>query len=466
MCGLLIGSNLLPAEEVRSVYNRWQAEAGARSSDEAQFAHWLVNNQVVTEYQAALLAKGYSEGYFINQYKILHRLGRGRSAGVYKAVHNLGQMVAIKVLPPSRSKDPQLLARFQREARLAVKLDHPNVVRSYQIGDYKGLHFLVMEYLDGETLEAVLQRRKQLPLHEAVRLTYQALKGLQHIHEKGLVHRDLKPANFMLVPAARREADTTLDSTLKILDIGLGRLLGDEGNSPDEALTTEGALLGTPDYLAPEQARDARNIDIRADIYSIGCVLFHMLTGQSPFPDKNILSQMVRHATETPKPLRDFGITGAEHLQKLLNTMLAKDPSQRYATPRKACHALRPLLPKLAPVVRADESPPNLKKYLTWLEANPESSSAEMPALGRPVDVTPVRATIKTHAGPAVSGASPSQVDVELVGQPAPASAGAAAPANRRFSLSNRDWLFLALGAGAVTVVGTLGCTMAWLMRP
>ena len=195
--------------------------------------------------------------------------------GVYKARHPSGQIVAIKVLPPSRAKNGQMLARFQREARLSVKLKHPNVVRSFQVGEARGVHYLVMEYLEGETLDDVILSRKRLPPQEAVRLIHQVLLGLQHIHEQGMIHRDLKPANLMLVPAPAR--DSTLRSNIKILDIGLAREFFDE-NSPapreDMELTGEGILLGTPDYLPPEQARDPRAIDIRADIYSLGCVLY------------------------------------------------------------------------------------------------------------------------------------------------------------------------------------------------
>src|SRR5260370_19997145 len=162
VCGLLIGSKLLAHEEVRAIYTRWQGEARAGATDLTQFTRWLVAHEYVTDYQANLVAKGHSDGFFIHHYKILQRLGKGRMAGVYKAVHQLGQVVAIKVLPPSRGKDPNMLARFQREAKLAIRLKHPNVVRSFQVGKYKGLHYLVMEYLEGETLEVVLARRNKL----------------------------------------------------------------------------------------------------------------------------------------------------------------------------------------------------------------------------------------------------------------------------------------------------------------
>src|SRR5262245_5772342 len=259
LCGLLIRSKLLTPDDIKAMYQRWLGDAKDAAANSAAFSRWLVANRYVTDYQAMLIGKGHADDFFIYQYKVLDRLGRGRTAGVYKAVHQLGQVVAVKVLPPSKSKNPQLLGRFQREAQLALRLKHPNVVRSFQVGQTNGLHFLVMEYLEGETLEDVLQRRKRLPPHEAVRLVHQALQGLQHIHERGLVHRDLKPANLMLTPPrAPGEPDDTLRATVKILDIGLGRAL--MGDAAREAathlpLTGEGVLLGTPDYLAPEQAR-------------------------------------------------------------------------------------------------------------------------------------------------------------------------------------------------------------------
>jgi serine/threonine protein kinase len=461
VCGLLIGSKLLAPDEVKAIYTRWQGEAREAAGDLAPFTRWLVANQFVTEYQAALVAKGHTEGFFINQYKILDRLGRGRMAGVYKAVHQLGQVVAIKVLPPSRGKNPQMLARFQRETRLAVRLKHPNVVRSFQVGQYRGLHYLVMEYLEGETLDLVLQRRKRLPAQEAARLAAQALQGLQHIHEQGLVHRDLKPTNLMLVPLApKSDADTTLHATVKILDIGLGRVLNDEGDNPDEGLTTEGTILGTPDYLAPEQARDPRAIDIRADIYSLGCVLYHMVTGQTPFPDTNVLSQMVRHATEMPKPLKELVPNIPDGLQHVINAMLAKEPGQRFATPEKAAQALLTFQMNVGIPARAVEEGPQLKKYLTWLEMNPEARAVEAVAVAEPVaaPARPARAPIPVALPFVPPQATPQEeYDVELVPN--------VLPRGGFFPITNRDWFFLAFGACGVIFAGIIGFAMAWLLR-
>lgn len=364
--GLLLRSKLLGVDEARSMFARWQTEAGAAATEVPRFLAWIAANRYVTEYQAGLLGKGHADGFFLNEYRILDRLGKGRMAGVYKAQHHLGQVVAIKVLPPSKAKDATLLGRFQREAKLAMKLRHPNIVRSFQVGISGNLNYLVMEHLEGETLEEVLARKKQFAPAEGVRLIYQALKGLQHIHEQGLVHRDLKPSNLMLTPAPK---DNTLKCTLKILDIGLGRVLFDEGDARDDpGLTGEGVLLGTPDYMAPEQARDPRAADIRADIYSLGCVLYHLLAGQPPFPDTNIISQMIRHATEPPRPVRNLNPAVPEGLEQILGWMLAKEASGRYPTPDRAAGALEVFLAAESAPLSSPDLDPDMRSYLVWLE--------------------------------------------------------------------------------------------------
>ncbi len=255
VCGFLIRGRLMTADEMRAMFQRWERTAGTEVDQLAAFLKWLVASGYVTEYQAALLGQGHAENFFLNQYKILERLGRGRMAGVFKAVHALGQAVAIKVLPPSRAKNALLLARFQREARLAMRLKHPNVVRSFHIGESNGVHYLVMEQLEGETIEELLRRRRMLPPSEACRLAHQTLLGLQHIHEQGMVHRDLKPANVFL--ATGGPDGNAAEPTVKILDIGLAREFFDETAPVDSegetALTSEGMLLGTPDYLAPNK---------------------------------------------------------------------------------------------------------------------------------------------------------------------------------------------------------------------
>jgi serine/threonine protein kinase len=490
VCGLLIRSKLLSSDEVKAIYQRWLEEAKDGASDLGRFSKWLSANRHVTEYQASLLTRGHADDFFLGQYKILDRLGQGRMAGVYKAVHQLGQLVAIKVLPPSRAKATNVLARFQREARLAMRLKHPNVVRAFQVGEAKGLHYLVMEYLEGETLDEVLHHRRQLTPAEAVHLVHQALTGLQHIHEQGLVHRDLKPSNLMLVGGA---GDSLLKATVKILDIGLGRVLFDESSPAAPAgpnnkqLTAEGVLLGTPDYLAPEQARDPRTADIRADIYSLGCVLYHALAGQSPFPDTNIITQMVRHATEEPRPLRELNPAVPDGLQQIVNWMMAKDPAQRYPTPERAAQALHVFLMAGDAPARPLEAEPEMRKYLTWLETDggadgrpataPAPSGVKPPQglpAGRPVRTgTPHPPSSKRNKRrkpaepvalvPVLVTPTEEESDVELVSASMPEADGS--PPAHGWLPGRRDWVFMGIGAGAVIVSAGLGILVRWLTR-
>jgi len=346
LCNRLSRDRLLPVDDIRTLYQRWTREAGAAVNDLSSFAKWLVSRKYVTDYQASILTGRRNERLWIGPFKILTRVGQGRFAGVYKAVHPNGQTVAIKALPAAKAQDANMLARFQRESRLALRLQHPNIVRAFQAGADGDLHFLVMEHLEGETLKDVLLRRSRLPVAEAVRLLYQALQGLQHLHEEGIVHRDLEPGNLMLVPdVAGSSAETTLQHTVKILDVGLGRALFDEGTpGVADAVTGAADQIGTVAYRAPEQTRNAHSADIRADLYSLGCVLFHCLVGDPPFHDRNPVQVVIRHASEKPLPLRGHGLTVPDGLQDLLDALLAKDPALRPATPEQAARELRRFL--------------------------------------------------------------------------------------------------------------------------
>jgi serine/threonine protein kinase len=344
ICNELNRKGLLPPQEIRNLRQRWLRQAGPSAGDCVLFGKWLAHHGYVTDYQAEVLLRRREDPLILGRYKIRERIGRGPMAGVYEAVNRQGQAVAIKVLPPARAADATVLARFQREARLAMRLHHPHVIRTFEAGEHQGTHFLVMELLQGETLKEVLLRRGRLPVVEGVRLIYQALVGLQHIHEQGMVHRDLEPANLMLLSDGADESDTTMNSTVKILDIGLGRALFDDGAVN---LTTTGDQLGTPLYCAPEQTRDARQADIRSDIYSLGCVLYHVLADHPPFEDKGPVRLMLSHATEPPPRLARLNLGEPPGLQEVLDRMLAKDPALRFPTPGQAAQELRRfLLPK------------------------------------------------------------------------------------------------------------------------
>jgi eukaryotic-like serine/threonine-protein kinase len=473
LSALIVRSRLLGPDDLK-IALRHLPPAGSDADDLEAVRRALITGKHLTDYQAALLMRGHADGFFLGPYKILDRIAKGRMAGVYKAVHDSGQVVAIKVLPASRAKDPETLARFQREARLLTRLDHPNVVRAFQVGVDDGRHYLVLEYLDGDTLEEVLGKRKRLPPTEAMRIVHDALLGLQHIHERGMIHRDLEPANLMLVGPS----DAT-DRAVKILDIGLGKAVFEEAKSADpNQITGDGVLIGTPEYLAPEQARSAKTADIRADIYSLGCVLYHALTGQSPFPDKSVVTQVMRHATEPPRPLSEFLSEVPDGLQNVLNWMLAKNPAQRYPTPEKAAQALNLLLKHTPP---SRPAPPPLPAFTKWLAESGEvdapkpaapanipvgrlepSGKKPKPAPSPPAPVpdwalpqvaapalvpakpVPAAAPVPVAAKPAPMVA-PLDIDVELVSVPLPSD-----DARGLFELNRRDAIMLCAGGAMV----------------
>lgn len=431
-CTLLVKSRLLPSEEVDAQYRQWQEEKPGPDERVDSFRRFLVARKSLTEYQAALVQRGRSDGFFLDGYKILDRIGKGQmGGGVYKAVHNFGQLVALKILPASRARNPHTLGRFQREARLLTQLDHPNVVRAFQVGESGNVHFIVMEYLEGETLADVLERRKRLTWAETLRLMVQVLDGLQHLHERRMVHRDLKPANIMLVPApAQGKPDTTLEATVKVLDVGLGRELFDDlpDGQTDTQLTQEGSVLGTPDYLAPEQAKDARNADIRADIYSLGCVMYQCIAGRTPFPEPNIMAQMLKHATEKAAPLSTFAPDLPSGFQQVLDKFLAKSPDSRYQTPGEAAAALKPFTGS-GPAAAAPKLTPAFKDWLDS-ESPPEAPKPRAQATGSGSAPAPALPT-----KPAAPGAAPKQAAPKAPApkptaapQPVAASKPAAAP--------------------------------------
>ena len=216
-CNVMSRCQFFPAERIRDLRNRWRQQAGPNVPGLDHFTGWLVANHILTDYQVGVLSRGNGEQLFLGPYRILERIGKGRMAGVYKATHASGVIVAIKVLPPSKAAQPLVLARFQREVKLALSVKHANVVRTFHAGEHKGLHYLVMEYLEGETLEEVLARPRRLPAGEAVALVYQGFLGLQAIHEQGLVHRDMKPGNLMLVGG---QSHSTVGALVKVLDLG------------------------------------------------------------------------------------------------------------------------------------------------------------------------------------------------------------------------------------------------------
>jgi tRNA A-37 threonylcarbamoyl transferase component Bud32 len=271
----------------------------------------------------------------LGQYEVLGRLAAGGMGAVFKARHaELGKVVALKVLPAGQM-DEVRVARFKNEIRAIGRLDHPNIVAAHDAGELGGVHFLVMDFVEGMDLAQVVELRGRLSIPDACEAVRQAALGLQHAFERGLVHRDVKPSNLML---AR-------DGRVQVLDLGLARSFAE---AAADTLTAKGMLLGTADYLAPEQWEHAHAADTRADIYSLGCTLYHFLAGQPPFagePYYSVLQKMRAHLESSPPPIGQVRPEVPARLGAVLDRMLAKDPADRFQSPAEVVEALRPFTP-------------------------------------------------------------------------------------------------------------------------
>lgn len=275
----------------------------------------------------------------LREYQLLSKLGQGGMGTVYKALHTkLDKVVALKVLPAERLQGEHGVARFQREMQAVGKLGHPNIVRATDAGEHEGTHFLVMEYVDGIDLSRLVHSVGPLPVADACQLIRQAALGLGYAHRKGIVHRDIKPSNLIL---ARTEDGPP---QVKILDMGLA-LFGDQHATDRRELTTAGQVMGTLDYMAPEQGMASHEVDIRADIYSLGATFYRLLCGQTPFSGEKYntpIKRMMALATETPLPIGQLRSDVPDDLASVVDVMLARDPNERYPTPDDVAAALAP----------------------------------------------------------------------------------------------------------------------------
>jgi serine/threonine protein kinase len=250
---------------------------------------------------------------------------------VFKAEDSLGRLVALKVIRDERLAHPEALRRFHREVRAAAQMAHPNVVYAHDAGQVGGTPFFVMEYVEGTDLAQLVAQLGPLPVAEACEYTRQAALGLRHAHQRGLVHRDIKPSNLLL----------TSKGVVKVLDLGLARLFESDPTQPTSTeLTAEGAVIGTPDFIAPEQALDARSADIRSDLYSLGSTLYFLLTGRPPFPGGSLAQKLLKHQLHDPTPVERLRPEVPPGVAAVVRRLMAKRPRDRYQTPGEAAQAL------------------------------------------------------------------------------------------------------------------------------
>jgi serine/threonine protein kinase len=286
-------------------------------------------------------------------YKVVGKLGQGGMGHVYKATQErLNRLVALKIIrKESMSQDPRAVRRFQREAQAAAQLSHPNIIVIYDFNQSGNTYYIAMEYIEGVDLHQLVQDYGPLPMDLASDLILQSASGLHHAHEAGMVHRDIKPSNMMIalpkseganrprVPGETGLRALLQKSIIKILDMGTA-LLAQSVDTESAKWTQHGTLMGTPDYLAPEQAMDSHAVDIRADLYSLGCTFYYLLTGKAPFGQYPLMKKLMMHQSVLPKPVREFRPDVSPQIEMVVHRLMAKRPEDRFQTPAELMEAL------------------------------------------------------------------------------------------------------------------------------
>jgi serine/threonine-protein kinase len=335
-------------------------------------AHELITRGWLTAFQMERLLLGRQDDLTVGPYVLLDVIGGGAMGQVFKARHRTrGHVVALKVLREAQQADARTLRRFRREIRAMKRLSHTNIVAARDIDELnlKKTRFFAMEYVEGVNLQAVLKECGSLPLAPALDYVRQAANGLQHAYERGLIHRDIKPANFLITPV--RATDHTLRpgrwGVVKLLDMGLALLHyrpDERVDSKSRLLTGKGLMLGTVDYVAPEQVMNPHEVDVRADLYSLGCTFYEMLTGQVPFPIGTSAKKLVAHQEQEPLPVERLRRDLPPEVALVVRKLMAKAPGARFQTPAHLAGTLTTILNQLPrESIDWDWRPPRLDEY-------------------------------------------------------------------------------------------------------
>ena len=309
-----------------------------------KLAKLLVRHGKLTKFQAQCVYQGKTKGLVLGNYVVLESIGAGGMGHVYKARHRrMNRVVALKVLPSSVTKKRDAVRRFQREVEAAAKLTHPNIVVAYDADEANGLHFLVMEFVEGQDLARAVERHGPLPVGKAIDYVLQAARGLEYAHQQGIVHRDIKPSNLVLDQSG----------TVKILDMGLARFeqeVGPRSSAAAGTLTGSEQMMGTVDYVAPEQAEDAHRADQRADVYSLGCTLFYLLTGRPVYEADSVLAKLLAHQQAEVPSLSKIRPEVPEPLDRAFQRMVAKRAEERQPSMSEVIAELEAAKKKTGPV--------------------------------------------------------------------------------------------------------------------
>jgi serine/threonine protein kinase len=417
------------------------AQLQARLPDAHALARELIKRDWLTPYQANQLLQGHGKSLVLGAYRLLERLGEGGMGQVFKARHlKMSRTVALKLVRKEFLSSPQSLARFNREVRAAAHLAHPNVVVAFDAAEVGGCHYLAMEFVEGIDLARHVKRHGPLPVGVACGYVRQAAQGLQHAHERKVVHRDIKPGNLLVT-----RPDPDGPTVVKILDFGLARF--ESERTTTGRVTQVGSFVGTVDYIAPEQAEDARTADIRADIYALGGTLFYLLTGRPPFEGKDLVSKMTAKLMRPPPSARAVRPEVPAALDAVLQKMLARRPAERYQTPREVVAALMPFATEeavpLAGARPAGTGPASQASAGT----QPESASGSQGG--------------DTTLPPAIPSAATARTVTLATTPPLPAAAARVWPEAHRLRLPPKQLMLIGSGAAAgLLLLGILAVTL------
>lgn len=387
-------SELSTDSEIDSAIEKIRSQHGGEiPSDPVEVAKELEKLKIITRWHTEKLLNGKYKGFFLGKYKLLGHIGSGGMSSVYLAEHTkMHDLRAIKVLPQSKLGKSSYLARFQQEAKAIASLNHPNIVRAYDIDSQSTsqgeTHYIVMEYVDGDDLQVIVKKKGPLPFDKAATYIAQAARGLHHAHEVGLIHRDVKPANILVGK----------NGQVKILDLGLALFADDDQSSL--TMDFNDKVLGTADYLAPEQALNSHGVDQRADLYGLGCTLYFLLTGHPPFPEGSIAQRIAKHQKEMPKEIRKIRQDCPGELEGICWKLMQKDRKFRYNNAQVTAEALEAWLAKYKVAVAAGASGSSLR-----LGEEKDAQSGRSSILGEAVVDT-----VSNRAGDTLSGRSGSQV--------------------------------------------------------
>jgi serine/threonine protein kinase len=364
-CGLYTADQLAAIPEI----------AAAAGSDLATLAEGLFSRQLLTPYQARKLRFNRISELVLGKYLVLDKVGEGGMGKVFKAIdRTTGQIVALKVVRAHLMANKIIRGRYHREVAAAAALKHPNIVTLLDDGEANGRYYLAMEFVDGSDLSRMVKELGPLPYPEACEYVRQAALGLHHAHKQGLIHRDIKPSN-LLVCGERALPGTGGKATVKILDMGLVLSL-DALDDPDHTeLTRDGTVVGTPDYMAPEQAKNSSTVDHRADLYSLGCTLYTLLSGRPPFPDGSPIDKLLRHQLDPPTDLKTLIPDLPAGVAAIVGRLLAKKPAERFNSAAELAEALARYTPDAEPEVDPLAPPPRRKSGERSRKAVPEGST-------------------------------------------------------------------------------------------